>query len=305
MDLDKIVNCTYISSVGLLKACDENNIITYHKDPSQIIHDYSKLGNGKEGCCIYIKFAFIREFVYQILEQIPFKFILITGDGDETMPYNIFNMETFQSIVNHDKIIHWYSVNCIEALHPKFSLIPIGVNFHSSTFGGNEWHDRAISPVEQENMMISIRDSAKPFYERELLCYSNFHFNTYREFGNPREKALVQIPKELVVYEQQYVERVYTWENQCKTAFVISPLGHGMDCHRTWEALILGCIVIVQKSPLDSLYEDLPVLIVDEWSDITESLLKDTVDRFKTLSFNYDKITLQYWVNKIRSTRIA
>ena len=84
---------------------------------------------------------------------------------------------------------------------------------------------------------------------------------------------MVQIPKELVMYEQQYVKRVNTWENQCKNAFVISPLGHGMDCHRTWEALILDCIVIVQTSHLDSLYADLPVLIVDEWSDITESLL--------------------------------
>ena len=72
-------------------------------------------------------------------------------------------------------------------------------------------------------------------------------------------------------------------------------MGHGMDCHRTWEALILGCIVIVKKSVLDVLYEDLPVLIVDNWSDITKELLDTTIENFKTKNFNYDKITLEYF----------
>ena len=33
-------------------------------------------------------------------------------------------------------------------------------------------------------------------------------------------------------------------------AFAISPIGKGLDCHRTWESLILGQIVIVQTTLL-------------------------------------------------------
>ena len=72
-----------------------------------------------------------------------------------------------------------------------------------------------------------------------------------------------------------------------------------MDCIRTWESLCLGCIVIVKKSGLDHLYDELPVLIVNEWHDITEELLYQTIDIFSNTQFNMEKITMKYWIDKI------
>jgi hypothetical protein len=307
--LSQIKDCKYLSSVGLLMSMDENDIITYDKEPYKITHDFNKLLNGKDGCCIYIKFSFIKQFVYQVLPHINYKFILITGDGDETIPNDMFDEETFFSIINNKKIIHWYSINCIEEYHPKLSLIPIGVNYHSSSFGEFcGWHKSAISPLEQEIEIQKIKDNSLPFYERKMKCYSNFYYginndplNVYNKFGNPRKNALEKIKPDLVFYEIDKIGRSETWENQSKYAFVLSPMGNGMDTHRTWEALILGCIVIVKKSPLDSLYENLPVLIVNDWADITENLLKETIENFKEKVFNYDKITLKYWINKIKN----
>jgi hypothetical protein len=79
-------------------------------------------------------------------------------------------------------------------------------------------------------------------------------------------------------------------------------MGHGMDCHRTWESLMLGTIVIVKKSQLDSLYDGLPVLIVNDWDEITQELLDKTIEEFKNKNFNYERITLKFWVDKIRNT---
>jgi hypothetical protein len=306
MSLNEIKECKYISSVGLLKSLDELEMITYGDGIIDLAHrvtyNFSKISNGFDGICIYIKFQYIREFFTYVFSSINYKFILVTGDGDETMPNDIFSIDQFNTLINNDKIIHWYSVNCIESLHPKFSLIPIGVNFHSSSFGEFcGWHRAAISPLEQESEIQKIKDNSLHFYERELKCYSNFHFVTYPEFGNPRKDAIEKINPDLVFYEPTFLSRLETWENQSKCAFVLSPMGHGMDCHRTWEALILGCIVVVKRSPLDSLYEDLPVLIVDDWSDINEELLSDTVEKFKNINFNYDRITTKYWVDKIKS----
>jgi len=304
MSLEQIKQCKYISSVGMLKLLDENNIITYDKEPYKITHNFQKLEIGKDGCCIYIKFAFIGQFVQYVLPHINYRFILITGDGDETMPLDIFNIETFNAIINNEKIIHWYSVNCIEKLHPKLSLIPIGVNFHSLTFGEFcGWNNASQTPIQQENIMDDIKSNSLPFYNRIPKCYSNFHFITYEEFGNPRKEAIEKINKDLVFYEPEFVPRFNSWENQSKYAFVLSPMGHGMDCHRTWEALILGCIVIVKKSPLDSLYDGLPVLIVKKWEDITENLLNETIEKFKNMDFDYDRITANYWVNKIKNLK--
>ena len=111
----------------------------------------------------------------------------------------------------------------------------------------------------------------------------------------------MQMPQNLLVKEYRLISRKTLWNNMLKYAFIASPHGNGLDCHRTWEALVLGCIPIVKKSPLDGLYEGLPVLIVNEWSDINEQLLKDKIEEFKNKQFNMDKLKLEYWINKIKA----
>jgi hypothetical protein len=85
-------------------------------------------------------------------------------------------------------------------------------------------------------------------------------------------------------------------------AFVLSPHGNGLDCHRTWEALALGCIPIVKSSGLDPLFENLPVWIVHEWSEVTQEAMNCVVNSFKTQSCQYEKLNLSYWQNLLRST---
>ena len=94
--------------------------------------------------------------------------------------------------------------------------------------------------------------------------------------------------------------REQSWTNQTNYTFVISPHGNGLDCHITWEALVLGCIPIVKTSGLDTLYSELPVLIVKEWKDINKELLMETVKQFRNKKFNYDKLQLSFWIKKIK-----
>jgi len=41
---------------------------------------------------------------------------------------------------------------------------------------------------------------------------------------------------------------------------VVSPEGHGIQCHRTWEALYAGAVPVLTltDSPIDRLYDGLP-----------------------------------------------
>jgi len=284
----------YISSIGFMKACDDNEIINYI-DPFKLTNDWGKLlSQGKNNSCIYVKMGHFRDFL-NIINHIPFQFTLITGDGDETFPTDLISQDVFENTINNNKIKRWYSTNCNETIHPKLSLIPIGVNYHCDAL----WKDIPIKT--QESIIETIRLQSMPFDKRIFKCYSTFHFSTYHNFGNPREKAIEEIPADLVFYEPDKISTQQTWINQSQYSFVISPHGNGLDCHRTWEALILGSIVIVKKSVLDPLYTELPVLIVDEWADITQELLITTIDKFKNLNFNYEKITLKYWKDKIHS----
>lgn len=74
-----------------------------------------------------------------------------------------------------------------------------------------------------------------------------------------------------------------------------------MDCHRTWEALILGAIPIVRGRQFDAMFADLPVLIVDSWEDVTELKLATTIEEFKKRKFNYRKLELSYWTEQFCS----
>ena len=77
--------------------------------------------------------------------------------------------------------------------------------------------------------------------------------------------------------------------------FVLSPLGHGLDCHRTWETLLLGGIPVVKSGTLDSLYDGLPVVILDDWTELTESRLLQEWDRIGKAEFHLDRAFFPYW----------
>jgi hypothetical protein len=288
-------NCIIISSRGILKSCDIHSSNMISSIRQLIGYDFSKL---KDNMTLYICSSAIPHFV-SIFNTIKCKIILVTGDCDESTPTDLFvSHKNFIEFIENDKIIHWYSQNCV-GTHPKLSQIPIGLDYHTMASRDHEWGSK-ISPKDQEYLLESIKMKSKPFYERHVKCYSNFHFLINTKFGYDRKDAINMIPKDLVYYEPNKVKRLVSHMTQSKYAFVISPHGNGLDCHRTWEALCLGCIPIIKTSPLDPLFVDLPVLIVKEWSDVNELLLQNTIVEFKNKQFCYDKLTLKYWMDKIK-----
>jgi hypothetical protein len=108
---------------------------------------------------------------------------------------------------------------------------------------------------------------------------------------------LSQIPSDLLEINQKGMSRTQVWNQIKNYTFAFSPYGNGPDCHRHWEILALGCIPIIKSFGTNEMFDELPVLIVEEWSDITEKLLNDTIEKFKVATFNYEKLLLKYWIN--------
>jgi len=83
---------------------------------------------------------------------------------------------------------------------------------------------------------------------------------------------------------------------------VLSPHGVGLDCHRTWESLALGHIVLVPSSSFDDLYTDLPVVLLRSWKEVTaqnlEMWLSRYSDRVEALP---KKLTIDYWIEAMRA----
>lgn len=289
--------CEYVGSRGIMKSCDVYSSRPISSIRQLIDYDFSTL---KSGSIIYVCGSAVPHFVQALAPQIPFKYILVSGDCDQTVPNDLFvSDQQFNQFINSPNLVHWFSQNCVLTSHPKLSQIPIGLDYHTmAEQQTHEWGSKT-SPLNQEKLLQAVGSKAKPFWERECKAYANFQFLMTTKFGSDRVDAINQVPKNLVYYEPTKIKRLNTWVNQSKYAFVISPHGNGLDCHRTWEALALGCIPVIKTSPLDPLFEDLPVLIVKSWSDVTQELLEQTIQDFKIKTFNLEKLKLSYWKKKI------
>lgn len=291
-------NCHFLSSRGILKSCDIYSVTPISSDI--YIRNYNKnLLENNNYAIIYVCNRAIPYFIKTY--NLPYKYILVSGDADETVSDNVFhNKNILLTFLNNPNLIHWYSQNCVMD-HPKMTRMPIGLDYHSMSKKSNDWGPQR-SPLEQEKSLMDMINSniEKPFWKRQIKCYSNFHFSMPARYKYlyDRLDAVNKVSKELVFYQEKKITRYETFINQCEYAFVLSPHGNGLDCHRTWEALILGCIPIVRTSGIDTLYDGLPVLIIKDWSDITYELLENTIADFKSKVFNYDKLTLKYWTDK-------
>jgi hypothetical protein len=295
-------NNIFVSSRGILKSCDYYSLTPYSSIKQ--LYNYLPLEKIKtiKNPTIYVCSSAILHFINTMLPLIDFSFILVSGDCDETIPDEILTSNDFNKLLSDQRLIHWFCQN-MTIDHYKITRMPIGLDYHTLTtiplWG-------PISSCEhQEKMLLMIKNKSVPFWNRNIKCYANFHFTMNTKLGYDRKDAFKKINKDLVYYEENKVTRLITWNKQKDYAFVICPHGGGLDCHRNWEALCLGCIPIVKTSSLDNLYKDLPVLIVKDWEIITNELLNETISIFKTKfdtnEFKIEKLTLSYWLKLISS----
>jgi hypothetical protein len=241
------------------------------------------------GESIYIHNTALERFVSELLPKIRVPFVLVSGDTDRTVPDDC--QQACACILESPFLIRWFSQNCTKTDNPKLVQLPIGMYFHTKIPG------KVLGSADQtvEEQMRSVEEVQSILIEKQNLCYSNFHFLMNTRYGNHRRDAIMNISRNLIYYEVNRVSRMESWLNMIKYKYVISPHGNGLDCHRTWEALVLGCIPIVKTSVLDPMYQGLPVLIVQKWSDVNKELLES----FVPVQTSMEKLTLKYWNNQI------
>ena len=283
---------TFFGFRGLSEVCDSYK----YMDENDKFMDISQIQSNDT--IYFTNLNLIR--LHREIILIPKPFILVSGGGDCECPNQIFDTdEEFQNFINSPNIVHWFCQNVL-IKHPKITPIPLGLDYETIMYYTHIRNDRGpkMTPLEQENQIMELRKNISPFWERIPICYGNFQYLLSTKYGSDRVDAIRKIPKNLIYYDSKSVRQT-TFKNQTNFAFVVSPFGQDYECIRTWEALCLGCIVILKTSPIDSIYADLPVLIINDWNEITQPFLESAIERFKQKhqngEFNYEKLTKKYW----------
>jgi hypothetical protein len=290
----------------------------YFKNEEEInfLNFKKRIKKIRPGEKVWINPLFLMTFCQKILPTVKVPIVLLISGADPSFPSDLekkgFNVEEFLS---NKQLIHVFAQNCdYKGPSKKVTPIPIGIDFHSIAFkNGSFLTKKKKSPKLQEKELKDLLLTLKPTKDRKLLAYVDFHLNDsmhgdcerYKQFGEDRASIFQQIlPSRVIDYAVGPMERLKLWKIKGNYAFSVSPHGNGLDCHRTWEDLSLGCIVIVKTSPLDSLYEGLPVVIVQDWSEITEENMKKWIVQYGDAFTNplyREKLTNEYWMKKIES----
>jgi hypothetical protein len=260
-------------------------------------HRYPESNPIHYGETLFVHPDVVSEFVKTSLPTLTVPFVLVTGCSDYTIPFH-FPKET-TILLKNPLVLKWFAQNCAMKVG-KLEYLPIGLDYKILTT--NE-HEISVLPLEPPRIAIHLGniddDSIEVLrtVEKKSVCYGNFHFFTDTLYGSDRNEASLKIPPELIEFEEKRLSRSEMCHKMAQYKYVVSPFGNGLDCHRTWEALALGCIPIVRSSGLNPLFEGLPVLIVNDWSEITRELLNSFIPDVSQI----EKIKLEYWLNRLNS----
>lgn len=93
-----------------------------------------------------------------------------------------------------------------------------------------------------------------------------------------------------VVAQTAYFDRLPFYK------FVVSPEGNGIDCHRHYEALLSGCIPIIERNPLvEQKYSGCPILWTVDYSEITPDYLALKYQEMSQQVYDFSRLFLRYY----------
>jgi hypothetical protein len=251
---------------------------------------------------IFVDTTDLDTFFQEIHEKISVNYILITGDSDVPCPLQISGLHT--RLLNgifagKTRIIHWFAMNCDLGNNKEwkksniFSCIPQGIN---------HWYN-----LRYYMQLASGKDDS--IYNTELKTndywvLTSFTIKHAPEYRKPLwdlscHGRLKNISKCL----DQVIDQWRFYIHIGRSRFVFSPPGVGVDCGRTWEALYLGSIPIVLSSPINSIFQNLPVLIVNNYEEINLELLKNVYNNMTKEKYDYRRLYKGYWQREIHHYR--
>jgi hypothetical protein len=232
---------------------------------------------------VWCKTEFI-ELLFPYIEKTSKRIILITHCSDHDI-----NEERFSKKPNN--IVKWFAQN-VNFQHSDLIPLPIGLENHSGPHKGS---------YIDANYLLKENFINRPIINKIISpIYCNFTFtNTNRiaTLNTLKSKQIAHVSNSKPFSE--YCEEMK------KFMFVASPKGNGIDCHRTWEALYLGCVPIVERHFMYDSYKELPILQIDSWENFNLNDYKHIILEYKEekLFKNTYMLDKQYFFDKILSER--
>lgn len=217
---------------------------TQHRDwhPSQV----------QAGDLIFVKTDMLDDFFSSIHPQIVEPYVLVSSNSDHSSP----GSHAFR--LNDSQLSAWFGQNG-DAQHPKFYPLPIGLP-------NREWDHGNLATLLDKTLETHL-------LQKTHLLYVNLGVGS-----NPKRQGIVDDVRawkaeDGVCFGKRGGHEQYLTDMK-QSVFVLSPPGNGIDCHRTWEAILMGSIPIVKSSSaLGALAESSPIWAIDDFQQLKPAQL--------------------------------
>mmetsp|Transcript_16062 Transcript_16062/g.24090 ORF Transcript_16062/g.24090 Transcript_16062/m.24090 type:complete len:446 (-) Transcript_16062:91-1428(-) len=211
--------------------------------------------------------------------------------------------------------------------HPKIISIPLGIrpgNKQSITnmimfatsnhpiprkrlllINNSGWRFRSIINEQViHNFLLSFGEDTHQILPYNLYCVRNNcpHPSLYKDATNFQQVSKL---RRQANSSNVHDLSLFPYGQIITSKFVLCPQGLGWDSYRIWETLYLGAIPIMERSygKWDELFNHLPVLFVDHFSQVTPALLESSYRHIMNLTYSYDYriLTKKYWFRRFRT----
>lgn len=242
-------------------------------------------------------------FASTVLPTLTTPVILVVASEDYTFPHghkdlrhNMYtNIQHEVYLIINSPIVDKIYVENLDTIHPKLHPIPLGMY--------------PVFDIKYLNRFMPHQLNDNMSWERPIDIFCNHRIGGGAQYEDRRRvESLCKTSWKSLVTWKDNLNNFEFRNTLLRSKFVICVHGGGIDpSPRAWEALLCGCVPIIESSTLDSAYSVFPVIFVDTWD--SNSITKEKLEQWKK-QYDYvkdidtrrsilHKLRLQYWWDKI------
>jgi hypothetical protein len=214
------------------------------------------------------------------------------------------------SILDDDQVIAFFTQQHYNISHRKLISTPRGLSLQEHNNRLYLWdlmHTIPVNPSKVKTALVYTASSSwgyRPILRKCILDNFNAPGMTKLVEGKSGTEKVIEFDS----YQKNLQGRVGESQYYLKlmnSRMTIALPGLGYDTYRLWESLTLGLVPVLERGVgLDKTVWKLPVLLVDDYADINESLLRSAYVEalYHVDDFEFERLTQSWWYTLILET---
>lgn len=176
----------------------------------------------------------------------------------------------------------------------------------------SEQDDITIWPIGMSFQYTDVRKEMDDISLFQLGSHSKLVLCAINDYTDSRRRGNLEINRKNILKnlsENNIHNTLLVYKNYYESLphykFIISPEGNGIDCHRHYEALMAGCIPIVEYNEyISEKYGNMPILYTKDYSEINEKYLEEVYERMSKNVYDFSKLFINFFDEETRNNII-